>query len=161
MKNYVSNNILTGCLLAFVLGLLTMAPILRWFVWILALGMYIWLGNRIVTTGRESLETAESPNMVAMGWSALAGFIAGLVGAVVVLLFHYIMRHALPQYDITTARSDLLHLAVLRGVATMATLVVYPSVGTLVCGFSGLMFGNGLHKTSSATQEQNEAPKQQ
>ena len=48
MKNYVSNNILTGCLLAFVLGLLTMVPVLRWFVWILALGMYIWLANRIV-----------------------------------------------------------------------------------------------------------------
>jgi hypothetical protein len=129
--------------------LLTFVPILRLFVWILALGMYIWLANRIVTTGRESLEAAESPNMAAMGWSALTGFIAGLVGAVVVLLFHYLMRHALPYYDITPARSVLRALGALRDVTA---LVVYPSVGVLVCGFAGLMFGNGLHKTNPAVQ---------
>ncbi len=105
MKNFVSSNILLGCLIAFILGLLTLVPIVNLFVLDPGAGHVHLAGEPDRGHGRESLEAGESPNMAAMGWSALTGFIAGLVGAVVASGFHLIMLHIFPHYNLLGIRA--------------------------------------------------------
>jgi len=84
--NFILKNILIGCAAFAGISVVARIPILGWFGWLFALGVWVWLASRIVYSGKDKLLRSPNPSIPAMGWSALVGFLSGFTGALVSLI---------------------------------------------------------------------------
>ncbi len=144
MKSFVLQNLIVGCIAAVIVAVICFIPIISIFAWLIAIGMYIWIADRIAKTGARDLIAGESPNIAAMGWGALTGAVMGIVGALVSLIINLLIVGGSSHHPEAAATGIF---SLFGAVGNVIDLFIYPVVGIIIVGLFGLIFGNRLQKS--------------
>lgn len=142
MGGVVLGIIIQGAFWFIGITLFELIPFLGFFGWLVSIGVWVYLTNKLVTSGSTHLAQSDNPSLPAMGWAALVGFITGLVGAIASLVVQATILANASRGTVTGAGAAFGTLGAIAG------LVYWPAMGALVCGIFGLIWG-GRAKTKA------------
>jgi hypothetical protein len=136
-------SIVIGGLVFIAIALFEQIPVLGWLGWLISIGVWIWLTNRLIRQGATHLATSDNPSVPAMGWAGLVGLVTGLVGALASLVIEATKAS-------TTVGTTTTVNPTFGSVGATLGLFYWPVVGAIVMGLFGLIWG-GRAKAQAAS----------